>query len=98
MSADRFVTASTRRAATLLVGALALGPWSIAGAVAAEPLALHGAGATFPAPLYEIWFRDYAEIGKDVTFFYNAVGSGEGIKRFMSHVVDFAASDAVLSA
>src|SRR5262249_25643156 len=63
-----------------------------------EPFALRGAGATFPAPLYKVWFKDYAEISKDITFSYDAVGSGEGIKRFMAHTVDFAASDAVLTA
>ena len=98
MRADRFVMAPTRRAATLLVGALALCPVLIAGEAAAEPLAIHGAGGTFPAPLYKGWFKDYADIDKGVTFSHDAVGSGEGIMRFMAHTVDFAASDKVLTA
>ena len=97
MRADRFVMAPTRRAATLLVGALALCPVLIAGEAAAEPLAIHGAG-DFPAPLYKGWFKGYADIDKGVTFSHDAVGSGEGIMRFMAHTVDFAASDKVLTA
>ena len=97
MRADRFVMAPTRRAATLLVGALALCPVLIAGEAAAEPLAIHGAGGTFPAPLYKGWFKDYADIDKGVTFSHDAVGSGEGIMRFMAHTVDFAASVSIIS-
>src|SRR5262245_48711157 len=98
MTADRIVVARARRAAVLLVGALALCPGPMVAEAAAEPLAPHGAGGTFPAPLYKLWFKDYAEIDKEVAFSYDAVGSGEGIKRFMAHTVDFAASDAVLTA
>ena len=54
--------------------------------------ALNGAGATFPAPLYQRWFGDYAAAtGNRVN--YQSVGSGAGIKQFVAGTVDFAASD-----
>lgn len=54
--------------------------------------ALNGAGATFPAPLYQRWFQDYARTsGNRVN--YQSVGSGAGIRQFLAGTVDFAASD-----
>jgi phosphate transport system substrate-binding protein len=54
--------------------------------------ALNAAGATFPAPLYQRWFGDYAAAtGNRVN--YQSVGSGAGIKQFIAGTVDFAASD-----
>jgi phosphate transport system substrate-binding protein len=58
---------------------------------------LHGAGATFPYPLYSKWFKDYAAVDPDVSFSYDAVGSGGGIKRIMEQSVDFGASDKFLT-
>ena len=54
--------------------------------------ALNGAGATFPAPLYQRWFQDYARTsGNRVN--YQSVGSGAGVRQFLAGTVDFAASD-----
>ena len=54
--------------------------------------ALNGAGATFPAPIYQRWFQDYAATsGTRVN--YQSIGSGAGIKQFVSGTVDFGASD-----
>ena len=54
--------------------------------------AINGAGATFPAPLYQRWFGDYAaSTGNRVN--YQSVGSGAGIRQFVAGTVDFAASD-----
>ena len=54
--------------------------------------ALNGAGATFPAPIYQRWFQDYARTsGSRVN--YQSVGSGAGIRQFLAGTVDFAASD-----
>jgi len=54
--------------------------------------AINGAGATFPAPLYQRWFQDYAtSTGERVN--YQSVGSGAGIRQFVAGTVDFAASD-----
>jgi phosphate transport system substrate-binding protein len=59
--------------------------------------ALNGAGATFPAPLYQRWFGDYAaSTGNRVN--YQSIGSGAGIKQFIKETVDFAASDEPISA
>ena len=58
---------------------------------------ISGAGATFPAPLYQRWIIDYRAVRPDLTFTYDAKGSGEGVKRFLAGTVDFGASDAALS-
>lgn len=52
---------------------------------------LNGAGASFPAPLYQRWFQDLAAQGTRVN--YQSVGSGAGVRQFLSGTVDFAASD-----
>ena len=58
---------------------------------------LQGAGATFPYPLYSKWFQDYAAVDPGVSFSYQAIGSGGGIKAILSRSVDFGASDKFLS-
>ncbi len=57
---------------------------------------LTGAGASFPAPLYNKWFKDYYAAHKNVQVDYQSVGSGSGIKNFMNKTVDFGASDAAM--
>jgi phosphate transport system substrate-binding protein len=64
---------------------------------AAPGLTVNGAGATFPAPLYVRWIQDFSKTRPDLHFNYKAVGSGEGIKRFLAGTVDFGASDAAMS-
>ena len=59
--------------------------------------ALNSAGATFPAPLYQRWFQDYAsKTGNRVN--YQSVGSGAGVRQFIAGTVDFAASDEPIKA
>ena len=59
--------------------------------------ALNGAGATFPAPIYQRWFQDYARTsGSRVN--YQSVGSGAGVRQFIAGTVDFGASDEPISA
>jgi phosphate transport system substrate-binding protein len=64
---------------------------------------LKGAGATLPAPLYEKWFEAYQQANPKVAVDYDAVGSGEGIRRFIGEnvepkeQVDFGASDAAMT-
>lgn len=58
---------------------------------------LAGAGATFPAPLYEKWITEFAAEHPEIPVRYEAVGSGEGTKRFLAETVDFGASDAALT-
>src|SRR5262245_33406087 len=64
---------------------------------------LSGAGATFPSVLYGRCFAVYHHNNPTVVIKYSAVGSGEGIRRFIGKSVaeeervDFGASDAAMS-
>ena len=65
---------------------------------------LHGAGATFPSLLYKRWFNAYHDAHPDTYIKYAAVGSGEGVQRFIGkksldqkEQVDFGASDAAMN-
>lgn len=66
------------------------------GAALAAP-AINGAGATFPAPIYQRWFQDYAAATGDRVN-YQSVGSGAGIRQFVAGTVDFGASDEPIKA
>jgi len=58
--------------------------------------ALNGAGATFPAPIYQRWFADYASsTGERVN--YQSVGSGAGVRQYIAGTVDFGATDEPIS-
>jgi phosphate transport system substrate-binding protein len=61
-------------------------------------VALHGAGSTFAAPLYRKWIEEYGVAHPNVSIAYDSVGSGEGVKRFITDSVDFAGSDEILTA
>jgi phosphate transport system substrate-binding protein len=63
----------------------------------ADNVELSGAGATFPAPLYQQWFKDYNTVHADVTIDYQGIGSGAGIKQFTAGTIDFGASDAAMT-
>jgi phosphate transport system substrate-binding protein len=58
---------------------------------------LQGAGATFPNPLYQVWFSEYNKVHPNAKFDYQSIGSGGGIKQITSNTVDFAGSDATMS-
>jgi phosphate transport system substrate-binding protein len=58
-----------------------------------EQVRLVGAGATFPAPLYEQWFREIGKTRPDSNVRYDGVGSRAGVEQFIDELVDFAASD-----
>jgi phosphate transport system substrate-binding protein len=57
---------------------------------------LQGAGASFPAPLYNKWFKSYSNAHQNVQVDYQSVGSGSGVKSVLDHTVDFGASDAAM--
>ena len=57
---------------------------------------LQGAGASFPAPLYNKWFKAYSAAHQSVLVDYQSVGSGSGVKSVVDHTVDFGASDAAM--
>lgn len=64
---------------------------------------LRGAGATFPSVLYKNWFSAYQKSHPQTVIAYDAVGSGEGVRRFVDvkvakeEEVDFGASDAAMT-
>jgi phosphate transport system substrate-binding protein len=64
----------------------------------ANSVKLQGAGASFPAPLYNKWFKAYSNAHQNVQVDYQSVGSGSGVKSVMDHTVDFGASDAAMKA
>ncbi len=64
---------------------------------AAESVTLQGTGATFPAPLYVKWFKEYNRLHPQVQINYQALGSGAGIKQFQEGLVNFGASDAAMT-
>ena len=63
----------------------------------AQSLRLTGAGASFPFPLYSTWFQAYSAATKGIEIDYQSVGSGAGVKSFISRTVDFAASDSAMT-
>jgi phosphate transport system substrate-binding protein len=63
----------------------------------ADAIRLHGAGSTFAAPLFKRWIDEYRVAHRNVAISYDAVGSGEGVKRFLAQEVDFAGSDVILT-
>ncbi len=67
-------------------------------APAAGSIQINGAGATFPFPLYSLWFYQYAFVDQSVKFNYQSIGSGAGINQITAKTVDFAGSDAILTA
>ena len=62
-----------------------------------EGVKLQGAGASFPAPLYQKWFKSYSASHDGVQIDYQSVGSGSGVKSVIDKTVDFGASDAAMS-
>ena len=65
-------------------------------ASAGDAVKLQGAGASFPAPLYNKWFKSYSAAHQNVLVDYQSVGSGSGVKSVIDHTVDFGASDAAM--
>jgi phosphate transport system substrate-binding protein len=65
-----------------------IGAVSVAGAQQ-----ITGAGATFPMPIYQKWFQEYAKAHPSVQINYGGGGSGAGISQLTNGTVDFGASD-----
>ena len=65
-------------------------------AFAQEKIRLTGSGASFPAPLYLTWFKDFSKKSANVTVDYQSKGSGAGVQDFINKTVDFAASDSAM--
>ena len=56
---------------------------------------LTGAGATFPAPLYKMWFEEFEASHPGMHINYTPIGSGLGIEKLAAGQLDFAGSDVV---
>ena len=67
-------------------------------ASAAERVELNGAGGSFPAPLYQKWCYAYTQAGLGAKVNYQSVGSSAGISQIKTGTLDFAGTDAPLSA
>ena len=65
-------------------------------ALAQEKVRLTGSGASFPAPIYLTWFKDFSKKTTGVTVDYQSKGSGAGVQDFLNNTVDFAASDSAM--
>ncbi|MBL0168281.1 MAG: phosphate ABC transporter substrate-binding protein PstS [Propionivibrio sp.] len=65
-------------------------------ALAQEKVRLTGSGASFPAPIYLTWFKDFSKKTANVTVDYQSKGSGAGVQDFLNKTVDFAASDSAM--
>jgi phosphate transport system substrate-binding protein len=70
---------------------------AVQGNVADTTITLQGSGASFPAPVYSLWFREFSTKNPDIRVNYQATGSGAGIKAFTAGQTDFGASDAAMS-
>src|SRR6267142_7112209 len=81
-----------RAAVGLFIGVLAMGT------VVKAETKLQGGGATFPNPIYQVWVTEYQKAHPDVKIDYQSIGSGGGIKAITEKTVDFAGSDAPMSA
>jgi phosphate transport system substrate-binding protein len=71
--------------AACFVYALALTP-----AHAQDRIRLTGSGASFPAPIYAAWFKDFSARNKGLNVDYQSKGSGAGVQDFLNKTVDFA--------
>ncbi|MEG4199016.1 phosphate ABC transporter substrate-binding protein PstS [Microcoleus sp. Pol12A5] len=90
-----FFTARWRRGFIVVLAVAAFSLTLISSAVAA--VTLNGSGATFPKPLYDRYFSQMRSANQ-ITVNYEGTGSGAGIKALISGTVDFAGSDALMTA
>ncbi|WP_367597661.1 phosphate ABC transporter substrate-binding protein PstS [Pseudomonas fulva] len=77
--------------------AVAVSLCATSASIAAENIRLTGSGASFPAPIYLTWFKDFSKKSDGVTVDYQSKGSGAGVQDFLNKTVDFAASDSAMS-
>ncbi len=63
----------------------------VAGVAGAQNI--NAAGATFPYPIYNRWFSEYAQAHPSVHINYQSIGSGGGVTQTSEGTVDFGASD-----
>ena len=73
-------------------------PWHASAQTSDQSYTITGAGSTFVFPLMDTWRVEYNKIHQNIQLNYQSIGSGAGIKLLEQKSVDFAASDAPLSA
>jgi phosphate transport system substrate-binding protein len=78
-----------------ILTALAVGILALTGA-RADTL-INGAGSTFDYPIFAKWFSAYHNVDPSVSFNYQAIGSGGGLRQILAQTIDFGASDAPLT-
>jgi phosphate transport system substrate-binding protein len=52
-----------------------------------DSVRLTGSGASFPAPIYLTWFKDFSKKATGVTVDYQSKGSGAGVQDFLNKTV-----------
>ncbi len=71
--------------------------WAAALALLAGPVCsqvlVNGAGATFPYPIYVVWFDQFHRLRPEAMINYQPVGSRAGVRQLEAGVLDFGASD-----
>ena len=82
--------------AFILLGAAA-SPVFAAPAYAQTDTRIDAAGASFAAPLLDLWRVKYQDVNPDVTFNYQSIGSGGGVKAHIEKTINFGATDAPLT-
>lgn len=81
-----------------LIAAAALSAGFAGSAVQAQTIPISGAGATFPNPVFQIWFDTYStSVDPNVQVSYQSVGSGAGLEQYINGTVDFGASEAPMN-
>lgn len=60
-------------------------------------MVIKGAGSSFDYPIFAAWFSAYAKVDPALTFDYQPVGSGGGIRQIVEQSIDFGASDAPMT-
>lgn len=83
----------TGRIKAMLAALLPMIAAPLIGHALAADVELRGAGSTFVAPLVNNWIERFEKANPAISVHYDAVGSGEGVSRFLARSVDFAASD-----
>ena len=58
---------------------------------------IDAAGASFAAPLLDLWRVKYQNVNPEVTFNYQSIGSGGGVKAHIEKTINFGATDAPLT-
>ena len=89
-----------RTCLTRLITAAALGmslAFAAAAPATAQNVRITGSGASFPFPLYSVWFQEFGRANRGVRIDYQSTGSGAGVQALIQRTVDFAASDSAMT-